>query len=399
MKSLSSVLLLIFISVTTFAQTWVQRANIPVSTSRTTGMSTDSKGYIVFGDIGQGNNTNTLYEYNPISDSWTQKASFPGPGRGNGFSFSIGNNIYAGGGYDGFSTYFDFAEYLPDSNMWVAKTTFPGSGTRGSKGANLLGKGYVVGGTFNRSFPYSNQLWEYDPSTDMWTQKANVPFGANSGSVLFSSDSLLYITHGHNGSSMHSGMWAYNPQTDTWSQKASFPGQARLNGNALEVDGKIIVGGGHQLGIGTVKNDYYEYTPQTDSWTLMPTFSEGRRSTGAYFVIGKIGYIVGGFDSTRTNISSSWSFKPLITSLDEVNDKSPSWSVFPNPANTELTVTLESAQNGEYTIYSILGEEILRSTFSGSKTVVDCSAISEGAYFIKIISEGKAATKKLIINR
>ena len=381
------------------AQTWVQRADIPNSTSRCTGMSSKGKGYIVFGQNSQNINTNSLYEYDPILNAWASKANFPGPGRSNGFSFSINDRVFAGGGYNGTSTFFDFAEYIPDSNIWVSRANFPGTGTRGSKGASLNGKGYVVGGTYNRSIPYSNQMWEYDPITDNWTQKANIPSGATSGAVFFNADSLLFITHGHNSTSMHSNLWAYNPATNTWTQKTSFPGQARLNGTSFEINGKIVVGGGHQLVTTNVLNDYYEYDPVLDIWDTLPLFIGGRRSSAADFTIGKIGYLVGGFDSVVANINTVWTFKPLITSTNDQKIIAANWNVFPNPANESFTLNVNELKGGQYTIFSITGAVQKEGVFNTSTKKINCSELVEGAYFIRLTSNGYQSTKKIMVVR
>ena len=381
------------------SQNWVQRADIPNNTPRCTGMSSKGKGYFVFGQINQGQNTNALYEYDPILNSWTSKANFPGPGRSNGFSFSIGDRVFAGGGYNGTSTFFDFAEYIPDSNIWVTKANFPGSGTRGSKGASLKGKGYVVGGTYNRSRPYSSQMWEYDPTTDVWSQKANLPSGATSGPVLFNSDSLLYLTHGHNGLSMHSNLWAYNPDSNNWVQKTSCPGPARLNGTSFEVNGKIIIGGGHQLVTTNVLGDYYEYDPVLDIWDTLPLFSGQRRSSAADFTIGNVGYIAGGFDSIVSDINTFWSFKPLVTSISNKNQNNViQWKVYPNPAKETLIINLnEPIPGATFTVFSINGQEISNGNILESMISIDCKDFENGTYFVRLIAKNNTSVKKVII--
>ncbi len=307
--------------------------------------------------------------------------------------------MYAGGGYDGTTTYFDFAEYVPSVDGWVIRANYPGYGTRGAKGVSLNGKGYVVGGTLNSSTPYSNQMWEYDPNTDTWTRQANIPLGATSGASFFGTDSLLYITHGHTGSSMHGALWAYNPNTNTWSQKTSFPGQPRLNAASINVGEDIIVGGGHQLVTGNVLNDYYAYNPNQDTWTPMPSFSGARRSSSAYFTIGNIGYLVGGFDSSSASLNSVWSFKPLITSTKNQKISEVNWTIFPSPAKNNFTLNLENETQAIYTIYSITGEIMMRKNLNRKDSQIDCSALAEGTYLIQVLTNGFSSTKKLIINR
>src|SRR5258708_1015500 len=64
---------------------------------------------------------------NAKADSWVQKASFPGLGLKWTFSFSIGNKGYVGCGKDSASfNHKDFWEYDPTSDTWTQKADFGG---------------------------------------------------------------------------------------------------------------------------------------------------------------------------------------------------------------------------------------------------------------------------------
>lgn len=57
---------------------------------------------------------NDLWEYDPVSDSWTQKASYAGSGREDPVGFSDGTSGYIGTGTNIFSEFGDFYQYTPD---------------------------------------------------------------------------------------------------------------------------------------------------------------------------------------------------------------------------------------------------------------------------------------------
>ena len=57
---------------------------------------------------------------------WTQKTNFSGAPRYHSVAFAIGNKIYVGTGWNNTSYYNDFYEYDPASDTWTQKANFPG---------------------------------------------------------------------------------------------------------------------------------------------------------------------------------------------------------------------------------------------------------------------------------
>lgn len=120
----------------------------------------DNKGYV---GCGRGTSTNLkdLWEYNPVSDNWTQKASLPGNGRYLGVGFSIGNYGYVGLGQTGTLGPFlnDIWEYNPVTNSWTRKVDFPASGRVYTIAMAINGKAYIGTGV-TPSMLYKD-LWEF----------------------------------------------------------------------------------------------------------------------------------------------------------------------------------------------------------------------------------------------
>src|SRR5690606_23222705 len=86
------------------------------------GLGIGNKGYLGTGNDANGNKTD-FWEYDPATDTWTQKAVVPGYGRDEAAGFTIGNNGYIGGGYAPKTFY----EYNPATNSWTQKANIPGS--------------------------------------------------------------------------------------------------------------------------------------------------------------------------------------------------------------------------------------------------------------------------------
>jgi N-acetylneuraminic acid mutarotase len=156
------------------------------------------------------------------------------------------------------------------------------------------GKIYAIGG-WNRD---DNRpvVEVYDPETDTWTKKADMPI-PHWWSATSAVDGKIYAIGGVGGRAMGLAeptimmVAEYNPATDTWVRKANMP-TARSQLSACAVNGKIYAIGGNGAQ-GTTLSAVEEYDPSTDIWTKkadmpMPTFDHA-----ASVVNGKI-YVMGG---------------------------------------------------------------------------------------------------------
>jgi len=104
--------------------------------------------YVGTGSSPKGSYTKDFWEYDAVSNSWSQKADFAGTGRELAVGFSIGNKGYIGTGLQG-TGYTDprrdFWEYNPSSNSWLAKADYPFA-IFGAVGFSINGKGYIATG-------------------------------------------------------------------------------------------------------------------------------------------------------------------------------------------------------------------------------------------------------------
>ena len=74
------------------------------------------------------------------------------------------------------------------------------------------------------------------------------------------------------------------------------------------------------------------------------------------------------------------------------------FATYPNPiTNKEFTVSSNSNAKKTINIFNVLGKRVLTTGFSGTKYLVDVSAINSGIYILKVTEDGKTATKKLVI--
>lgn len=97
--------------------TWIQKNNLSQSRKDAGWFVISQKAYVVAGIV---NNavSNSCIEYNPITDTWTNKASIPIGVYFAGISFNIGNKGYFGFGDSGWNR---FWEYDPAIDTWTSR--------------------------------------------------------------------------------------------------------------------------------------------------------------------------------------------------------------------------------------------------------------------------------------
>jgi N-acetylneuraminic acid mutarotase len=112
-------------------------------------------------------------------NSWENKAAFGGTKRSRGIGFSIGSRGYIGTGEDTANNVLnDLWEYDPGSDLWIQKANLPGSGRRDATAFVIGNKGYVgFGINAAESFlgTEMDDFYEYDPVTNTWVVKAPIP--------------------------------------------------------------------------------------------------------------------------------------------------------------------------------------------------------------------------------
>jgi N-acetylneuraminic acid mutarotase len=102
-----------------------------------------------------------------------------------------------------------------------------------TNGASVInGKLYVSGGR-NREFRATRTLFVYDPKTNSWTRKADMP-QAGCGGIqgVIGSQLYVYLPPVGGGSACHGPnemglLFRYNPSTNTWMRRAAPPSDHR----------------------------------------------------------------------------------------------------------------------------------------------------------------------------
>ena len=274
-------------------------------------------------------------------DTWIQKADFGGGLRDAAASFTIGNKGYVGTGQAAnLSNRKDFWEYDPTTNTWTRKADFGGAGRFGAVGFSIGAKGYIGTGINGSCCPFNNlkDVWEYDPTTDAWTQKADFGGGIRNWAASFAIGNKGYVGTGGNNVVVLKDFWEFDPIANTWSQKADFGGIERNVATGLSIGGKGYIGTGTD---GTVVlKDFWEYDLIADTWTRKADFGGTARLSAVGFSIDSKGYLGTGDDSIN-KLQDFWEYTPGTAQTNPVpliNQPLVPDAIAPGGAGFSLTV-------------------------------------------------------------
>jgi hypothetical protein len=307
MRKFYAVILFAFIGTSANAQcAWTQKTNFGgLGRRAAVGFSIGTKGYIGTGEYfssGTWIPLKDFWEWDQSTNSWTQQADFGGIARRGAVGFSIGGKGYIGTGHYGSTlsqSCKDFWEWDQTTNLWTQKADFGGGIRPYPIGFSIASKGYIGTG-------YSNDFWEWDQTTNTWAQKANVSTLTRETAVAFSIGTKGYIGTGQgNAGVVYKDFWEWDQATDVWTQKADFGGTGRANAIGFSIGSKGFIGTGSA---GTLQQDFWEWDQATNTWIKNEDFPGTARYWSVGFSIGGKGYIGTGLSSIVNN--DFWEYDP-----------------------------------------------------------------------------------------
>ncbi len=286
---------------------WTQKASCPGG-GRTgaVGFSINSKGYIGTG-YNNGVYLNDFWEYDAVANSWTPKANFGGAARQEAVGMVINSKGYIGTGNSG-SSKSDMWEFDPVANTWLQKTAFPGGGRQEACAFSVNAKGYLATGIDN-SETYYDDLWEFDPAANTWQQIADFPGGTRRGAAAITFGNKGYVCAGFDQQALNNNdAWEYNPATGAWIRKSDFSGTARNSSILFATESAVWLGFGDD---GTIyKNDLWQFNPVNSITLPGQGFCEGTTFT---VVFNTANYVIPGNIFTAELSDASGSFNTPTT--------------------------------------------------------------------------------------
>ena len=375
-----SALLFILISFCSIAQEWNSITPIPsIGRDDAVAFSLNNLGFVVTG-AGDGSDyseSNRLFCYNPINNSWIEKTAFPGVKRQYSSVFTIEGKAYLIGGYsESGAPLNDVWSYNENQDLWTQLNNFPGLARWDASSTSLSGFGYFGLGT-NLDSTLSD-LWRYNPKKDEWTLVSHYPSGGNRSVLAFPLlDEIIFgegfsvnpITYANN-------WFSYNPSSETWAQINStiaFRSYGTVVSNGVSA---IICGGMNENGV--FQNDCYQLD-FSRKWTELNTIgTEGLRGSSG-FVIGNDFYIGTGLKANGSKTSEFYVYSQIPIILQETK-------VFPNPSNSGFNIV--SQPEIQVKIYSVDGK-LLVQTITDVSGYLFINQLTSGLYIVKVLNNDK----------
>jgi hypothetical protein len=328
-----------------------------------------------------------LFEYDPSNNIWKQKSKYPGQGiyqAGNGFS--INGKIYYGAGSSSNNIYVnDFWEYNPVTNTWTNIGDVPISSNKGFSFV-LNGKGYIGGSQMGTSF------FEFNPAFYSWIQRASIP-ALSSGNINFSLNNLGYINLGT--SSTVGSLYKYDPSINIWTFVNTLPNySASVASNyfSFQTTTKGYYGTAINLSTSPLTTSFiYEFNPLINSWVQKQTLPENH-STGGTFSFPNNSYVFSGnqyYPPHTAQINSIWQYKPDYSNITSTFNESTSdkqrFNIFPNPTTSVINVEkTEDIGISEISIYDILGRKLSTMIPENNSVIQIEMPLMPGTYYLKI---------------
>ena len=383
--------------------TWTDKASLSVSRSNHVAFSIADKGYICAGADAGSNILKDLWQYDPATNTWAQKADMPGAGRLDASGFAVGAYGYVGLGWHTGTRecFYSFNRYNPANNSWTAISDCPVK--RYTAGGFAIGNlGYITCGLYPGG-PRYKDLWSYNPATDTWTEKASLPSGAldRAFPCVVSNGSKAYLMGGYDGSTIANDFHEYDPVSDQWTSKATYPYGARSYATGFALGRYIVIGMGRSSRNQDEK-DWHYYDPSNNTWYAAEDHPDSNTVGCASFAIGGKGYVCGG-----------WSVRSGAVMGKVTEFSAPSLSIGEKPIASASALNAWFAA-GSHTLHcayiagdfdiqicDMNGKQVYATEFRSAHSeqlALNLSHLNSGVYVAHIRHAGLYASLKLIVD-
>jgi N-acetylneuraminic acid mutarotase len=292
-----------------------------VARSGAVGFVIDGKAYVGTGYDGD-KWLKDFYQYDAEKNNWYKKADFPGVARSAAVAFALNGKGYVGTGFDGTDYLKDFYEYDPSTDSWIQVADFSGTARFQATAFVLDNLGYVGTGYDGN---YLKDIYAYDPLYNTWIQKASYSGDKLINAFSFSIDGRAYVGGGMNNGVLNQELWEYDPLSDIWKEKNDLQDDdsdddeedegytiARVLSSYFVIKGKGYVCLGTRS---SLDSQIWEYNPSVDAWELKTAFEGSLREAAVGFTIEDKGYIATG-RSAAYRFDDLWKFDPAAEDVD-----------------------------------------------------------------------------------
>lgn len=374
MRWVLAVILTTFFVEGTQAQKWLQRADFgSVGRHRATALTIGNKGYMGLGHTnGTGNNIvyKDWWQYDPASNSWTQKADYAAPNYA-ATAFATDTKAYIGGGDQ---LTFEYYAYDPQTNVWTAIANCPVYVTD-QTAFTINNKGYVMTG---------NSCYEFNPGGNSWNIKNAMPFSVGIWSTSFVIGGSAYVKSGNQ-------LYEYKASTDSWIVRAPCPGIATGGSSSFALNGKGYVISGYVGWLSELTKEIWEYNPGNNTWTQLEDFEGSARRFSCGITIQDRGYF--GLGTNGINFNDWWAYDG--NSLD-IKENTVECTVYPNPASEWIKVERKGGTWDALQLLDESGKIVHTETQVGEMIELDVRQFPSGSYHLLLRSNTEPVYQQTI---
>ena len=236
-----------------------------------------------------------VLQYNPVSNSWTQKGvTLPDPQMNNmacGVLTVSGTPlIYCVGGSQATFTTATARVFFYDPVTDTATTLTAGDNWPGDAAGTILPGGFAVTGNelyilggFDINVASTNQIWAFDPTAAVGAKWTMAPVTTPEGIMYAPTTAIGGIIYVGGASDFQGGLvidttnsFSFNPATNTIGSIAAIP-RATGETRGLNFNGKMYVMGGGRVAPNP-STEVDVYNPGTNTWTTDLPFMTARRN-------------------------------------------------------------------------------------------------------------------------
>jgi len=299
-------------------KTWSQKKSIgSFGLNYASGSINVSNAFITNGQFENLEHNLSTWFYDALNNNWSKSDDFIDEGRSMAYSFQMNGMHYVGGGLDqtGF-TFNDLWQYNPSTKIWTGKLI--NTGNRFAAVSFVLGTKAYIGLGINPPIA-SSTFYEYDPVTNNLREITNFP-SDRYAAFSFVINGKAYVGGGISTSSYPSNrndFYEFDPAANlgsgAWLPRKNLGGGYRYGCVAFSLNGKGYITTGNALN----PNDLWEYNPATDNWNIMARFPGENRTSGAVsFSYNKSGYVGLGKLQSGKLMNDLWEYRPDAPSIN-----------------------------------------------------------------------------------
>lgn len=399
MKLLSAFLLCIISFSSGIGQIWVPKADYPgAACDDGTSFTIGNKAYCGTGMTPWFSTSANFFAFDFSTETWSSSPPLPsGLGRQYAVGLSDQTFGYLFGGTGNGIFYNDLWKFDPTSTIWTQLSSMPDSGRSGSTGFIINDTIYIIGGTKTMGGAITD-VWAYSINDDTWEQKNDLPYAiwtAKSAAV----NGKGYLTFGMNDNgSFPENLLEYTPQTDSWSNLPPYPEGGHSHGSLVSSGNFLLTMGGRDS-LWRYSKYLYRYDIVNQIWQQLSAIPDSARKGGMTFINNEQLYYTTGITAQNLRLRQTWKCTDVFISNKEFAFSE--LKIFPNPMVDVLMVQINAydiSDKSQLTISDIHGKVWIVEKIRSENTKVDTRLLPQGLYFASLKGSGYFGTIKLLKN-